>query len=243
MFLQQEEAKINPCYALACSTDRGQREAEPSARLVRSTVHPIRSGARSNRILGDSGRNLQGVSTMEEKSKKVKPLNLRTAWINDGHGIQVLGVVPHGTDPSEVELPYPELQKQEDVNVAGYIELARDIHDAGFLHTFEKKLPKIVCLCGSTKFKKQFIDSNYKETLAGNIVLTVGWFSHTDGDTWYPSDDEKRDLDELHKRKIDLADEILVIDTDGYIGESTRSEIDYAEKHGKRIRYLSTKTR
>ena len=69
MFLQQEEAKINPCYALACSTDRGQREAKPSARLVRSTVHPIRSGARSNRILGDSGWNPRGVPTMEEKER------------------------------------------------------------------------------------------------------------------------------------------------------------------------------
>jgi hypothetical protein len=89
--------------------------------------------------------------------------------------------------------------------------------------------PKIVCLCGSTKFKQQFIEANFRETLEGNIVLSVGWF---------PSESAKRFLDELHKRKIDVAHEILVINVGGYVGDSTQSEIAYARFVGKPVRYL-----
>ena len=97
--------------------------------------------------------------------------------------------------------------------------------------------PIIVCLCGSTRFSKAFERANYLETLAGRIVLTVGCMTHSD-DELKITDEQKRELDELHKRKIDLADEILVLNVDGYIGPSTQSEIDYAYKHGKRIRWL-----
>lgn len=96
----------------------------------------------------------------------------------------------------------------------------------------------IVCLCGSTKFKQEFIQANFAETMAGKIVLTVGWFSHTDGNIFTPSLEEKIALDALHKRKIDLADEVLILNVGGYIGESTRSELEYAKAHGKTIRYL-----
>jgi len=98
--------------------------------------------------------------------------------------------------------------------------------------------PKVVCLCGSTKFKDQFIAENFKLTMEGNIILTVGWFSHEDKEIYYPNDEEKIMLDALHKRKIDLADEIFVLNVGGYIGESTRSEIKYAITNGKPIRYL-----
>ena len=100
-----------------------------------------------------------------------------------------------------------------------------------------KAKPIIVCLCGSTKFKQEFITANFRETMAGKIVLTVGWFSHTDGNIFTPSEQEKIALDELHKRKIDLADEVLVICPGGYVGDSTRSEIDYALAHGKPVTY------
>lgn len=99
--------------------------------------------------------------------------------------------------------------------------------------------PRIVCLCGSTKFKQAFIEANFKETMAGRIVLSVGWFSHTDGNIYQPTPEEKLALDELHKRKIDLCDEVYVLDVDGYIGDSTRSEIRYAHATGKPIRFLS----
>lgn len=97
--------------------------------------------------------------------------------------------------------------------------------------------PKIVCLCGSTRFRAAFDEANERETLAGRIVLSVGCFSR------FPRDPEsgsrvKEDLDVLHKRKIDLCDEVLVLNVDNYIGESTRSEIQYAKSTGKRIRYL-----
>jgi hypothetical protein len=98
--------------------------------------------------------------------------------------------------------------------------------------------PTVVCLCGSTKFKGEFIAANFRETMAGKIVLTVGWFGHADGDVYTPTPEEKAALDELHKRKIDLADEVLVINPGGYIGQSTRSEIEYALAHDVPVRYL-----
>jgi len=97
--------------------------------------------------------------------------------------------------------------------------------------------PTIVCLCGSTKFYKEYESANISETMQGKIVLTVGFFLHHYGIDAI-SYDTKVMLDELHKRKIDLAEEILVLNVDGYIGESTRSEIDYAIAHNKKIRYL-----
>ena len=102
--------------------------------------------------------------------------------------------------------------------------------------------PKIICLCGSTKFKEAFDEANYQETMRGRIVLSVGFFMHSTGNKHGEQIGatplQKIALDELHKRKIDLADEVLVLNVGGYIGESTRSEIEYAEAHNKPIRYL-----
>lgn len=129
--------------------------------------------------------------------------------------------------------------------------------------------PTVVCLCGSTRFMTAFYDANMRETLCGRIVLSVGMSSHGD---YKPTEEQKLVLDELHLRKIDMADEILVLDCpawkcsvcgnwrhkaccpkcehgkgdalkqEPYIGESTAREIAYAKKHGKRIRYLSQET-
>lgn len=103
-------------------------------------------------------------------------------------------------------------------------------------------VPRIVCLCGSTRFKEEFIAANFRETMAGRIVLTVGWFAHADAAVYVPTPAEKRRLDELHKRKIDLADEVLILNVGGYIGESTASELAYAQARGKRVRYLESPT-
>ena len=97
--------------------------------------------------------------------------------------------------------------------------------------------PTIVCLCGSTRFMEIFQHANLVETLAGRIVLTVGCDTKSDAMLGL-SESVKAQLDELHKRKIDLADEILVLNVGGYVGSSTRSEIDYAIAHGKRVRWL-----
>ena len=103
---------------------------------------------------------------------------------------------------------------------------------------------KVVTLCGSTRFKDQFMEAQKKLTLEGNIVISVGLFGHAgDGEVWENMDEgtltkTKEMLDDMHKRKIDMADEIFVINVGGYIGSSTRSEIEYAEKTGKTVRYL-----
>jgi hypothetical protein len=101
--------------------------------------------------------------------------------------------------------------------------------------------PHVICLCGSSRFKDEINAANVRLTLAGNLVLSLGLFGHADfpGMNWETGGSgTKIMLDELHKRKIDLADEIFVVNVDGYIGESTYSEIDYAVAHGKQVRYL-----
>ena len=96
---------------------------------------------------------------------------------------------------------------------------------------------KVITLCGSTRFKDQFLEAQKRLTLEGNIVISVGLFGHSgDDEVW--TEGIKEMLDNMHKRKIDMADAIYVINVGGYIGESTRSEIDYATRHGKEILYL-----
>ena len=97
----------------------------------------------------------------------------------------------------------------------------------------------IITLCGSTKFKDDFIETQKTLTLDGWIVISVGLFGHA-GDKI--SEKEKVMLDEMHKEKIDLAQAIYVINRGGYIGHSTKSEIEYAKKTGKLIMYLEEAT-
>ena len=101
----------------------------------------------------------------------------------------------------------------------------------------ERVFPKIVCLCGSTRFKEEFQQANLEETLKGNIVLSIGCNTKSDVGLGI-TEEKKKELDELHKRKIDLADKVLVLNVGGYIGSSTKSEIEYATKHGKPVMYL-----
>jgi hypothetical protein len=104
--------------------------------------------------------------------------------------------------------------------------------------------PLIVCLCGSTRFYDEFRRANLRLTLAGQIVLSIGCDTKSDGDLTAAAElgtdpaAIKGRLDDLHKRKIDLADYVLVLNVGGYVGESTRSEIAYAAATGKPVRYL-----
>lgn len=103
--------------------------------------------------------------------------------------------------------------------------------------------PKRVVLCGSTRFSKAFAEANLTETLAGRIVLSIGCDTRSDHEVFAGKSPEdlariKAELDELHKWKIDLANEVLVLNVGGYVGDSTRSEIEYAVKLGKPVRYL-----
>lgn len=102
---------------------------------------------------------------------------------------------------------------------------------------FRMERPTVVCLCGSTRFRQEIADVNARLTLTGSIVLAPGVFAH-DGDEI--TEDQKRDLDALHLRKIDMADEVLVVDLGGYVGESTSREIVYAREHRKPLYFLST---
>ena len=96
---------------------------------------------------------------------------------------------------------------------------------------------KVITLCGSTRFKDAFLEVQKRLTLEGNIVISVGLFGHSGAnEAWVEGTKEM--LDDMHKRKIDMADEIFVINVGGYIGDSTRSEIEYAKKTGKSIHYL-----
>ena len=103
---------------------------------------------------------------------------------------------------------------------------------------------KVITLCGSTRFRDEFMETQKRLTLEGNIVISVGLFGHSgDNEVWEAMDEgtltkTKEMLDDMHKRKIDMADEIFVVNVGGYIGSSTRSEIEYAETTGKPVRYL-----
>lgn len=103
---------------------------------------------------------------------------------------------------------------------------------------------KVVTLCGSTRFKEQFTKVQKELTLKGYIVISVGLFGHSgDQEVWENMDEgtltkTKEMLDDMHKRKIDMADEIFVINVGGYVGESTKSEIEYAKENGKIVKYL-----
>ncbi|MEW9530735.1 hypothetical protein [Microbispora sp. NPDC049125] len=103
--------------------------------------------------------------------------------------------------------------------------------------------PIIVCLCGSTRFSDAFRQANLDQTLLGKVVLTIGCDMRADADLFAGMQEEqvaaiKADLDRLHLRKIDIADEILVLNVGGYVGESTSREIAYAQRTGKSVRYL-----
>lgn len=105
--------------------------------------------------------------------------------------------------------------------------------------------PTIVCLCGSTRFSEAFREANLQETLAGKIVLSIGCDTRSDQDIFGHLPEEeleriKSRLDGLHLRKIELADEVLILNVGGYIGDSTRRELEYARKLGKIVRFLET---
>ena len=101
---------------------------------------------------------------------------------------------------------------------------------------------KVITLCGSTKFKNEFLKAQKELTLMGYIVISVGLFDHSgDNEVW--EDGIKEMLDDMHKRKIDMSDAIMVIDVDGYIGESTKKEMEYAKSKGKIIYFYSKEMR
>ena len=101
---------------------------------------------------------------------------------------------------------------------------------------------KIVTLCGSTRFFDAFMKANYDETMKGNIVLSIGFYpGATDGvhmEGVGCDEQQKLELDLLYFDKIELSDEILVLNINNYVGESTYREIGWALHLGKAVRFL-----
>lgn len=104
--------------------------------------------------------------------------------------------------------------------------------------------PEIVCLCGSSRFYDEYQQAYYDLTMQGHIVLSIGFYPHAKAEHGHGEgighdSAQNFELDELHKRKIDLADWVLVLNVGGYIGSSTQKEIRYAQKYGRPVRYLN----
>lgn len=112
------------------------------------------------------------------------------------------------------------------------------------IRTFGGLRPVIACLCGSTRFYGQYQQAYFDLTMRGEIVLSVGFYPHATGQAGHGEgvghdSAQKASLDELHRRKIDLADYVLVVsDHTGYFGASTAGEIRYAHEQGKPVAYL-----
>lgn len=106
-----------------------------------------------------------------------------------------------------------------------------------------RKYP-VVTLCGSTRFKDEYLKAQKELTLKGYIVLSVGLFGHSgDNEVWENMDEgtltkTKEMVDDMHLRKIDMSDEIFVVNVGGYIGSSTKKEIEYAISQNKKVNYL-----
>jgi hypothetical protein len=96
---------------------------------------------------------------------------------------------------------------------------------------------KIICLCGSLRFKGLFekIEAHFVQE---NYVVLLPCCMYVDIERKYGVADYKNKVDAIHLRKIDLADEVFIINKDGYIGESTQRELDYAKMQKKVIRFL-----
>lgn len=101
-----------------------------------------------------------------------------------------------------------------------------------------RQRPRIITLCGSTRFKAQFEEANAYLTLQGVIVLSLGFFEQSEGIAI--TAEQASLFEQLHLSKIDMSDGILVINVNGYIGESTRKEMEYARRTGKSVEYLET---
>ncbi|MNC34102.1 hypothetical protein D3C75_825190 [compost metagenome] len=102
-------------------------------------------------------------------------------------------------------------------------------------------MSKVITLCGSTKFKKEFEEVNARFTLEGNVVISVGVFGHADGIAL--TEEQKMKLDLIHFEKIDMADEIFVINVGGYVGNSTSLEIAYAQSKRKPVHYFDPQSK
>lgn len=153
----------------------------------------------------------------------------------------------YGIDTVIFELPSCNIVKKDGHYTDGEIAIFKTVVERGVGYFFyaARKIPndkspitnkyKIITLCGSIKFKDEFMRVQEKLTLDGNIVLTPNFFYSIKKENI--DEKTKKMLDEIHKQKIDMSDEIYVINVGGYIGKSTKLEIEYAKRKDKKISY------
>jgi len=144
---------------------------------------------------------------------------------------------PMNVISSEKTVVITNLDNRFEVGPGEIIELQPDEYPVEESAPQGKIRPRVVCLCGSTRFSEEFRQANLRETLEGKIVLSVGCNFKSDDALGVTCADKDR-LDELHLRKIDMADEVLILNVCGYIGSSTWRELEYAVDHGKIVRFL-----
>ena len=136
---------------------------------------------------------------------------------------------------------YKDILKENGVTIDEYdydgpYKRFLNIFDRDLVRFLKSQHRKIVTICGSSKFKDEILQANQDLTLQGYMVFIDGVFAHSDNVELF--DEEKKQLDDLHKEKILISDAIYVVNKDGYIGESTKSEIEFAKEHNKEIMYL-----
>lgn len=123
------------------------------------------------------------------------------------------------------------------------VEIRRKQRHEERLKSRKMRRYRVITLCGSTRFKDAFIREQKRLTLEGNVVISVGLFGHSGDDEVWASDGKvKLMLDDIHMQKIDMSDGIFVINEGGYIGESTKREIEYALSHDKSVEFMCPNT-
>ena len=142
------------------------------------------------------------------------------------------------------------MKEQSKVRVCGECRAPKSIRKA-YEYLAERKddKPKVICICGSTRFADQHAIMRWEFEKLGHICLMINYLPHwyADSQGWNGNDHFaeqsglKKPLDKLHLRKIDMSDEVFIVNVDGYIGESTQDEIEYAESQGKFVQYLEGK--
>ena len=95
----------------------------------------------------------------------------------------------------------------------------------------------VITVCGSYKFKKEMNEITEKMALKGNCMLTPIELTKPNKEAY--TKEEALMIDKMHKEKIKLSNTILVVNVGGYIGNSTKSEIEYAKSLNKEVLYYT----
>jgi len=203
---------------------RSNEEDEQNNEIIDAILSAL-SGPRATEWTPDRPCPKEGAA-LSGPSEAIKEERERCAWI-------ALTLTPSGFDITDEQWIAVRAMREQ----ASALILGRAAREES-----KEPRPVIVCLCGSSKFKDAFEKANLEQSFAGKIVLSMGGFPHADGGVvWervYGPENLKPMLDALHLCKIDLADEVFILNVGGYIGESTGKEIEYARKLGKKIIYL-----